>query len=219
MTQMPTPVARRLQRPSWRDARLVVGVLLVLLAVLGTGRLVASADDTTPVYAATRHLLPGQQLAAADVVPVAVLLGADAGLYVDGTRALAPGTVMVREVRAGELVPTSALGDAADADGRTVTVPVDSSAAEGYAAGTVADVWVSHKDEEVGSTGYTEPVLLITAAGVQAVPVTQGGLGIAADRASVQLLVDADDVSRVIAAVDQDARITLVPVPGQDPGS
>ncbi|WP_134772692.1 hypothetical protein [Ornithinimicrobium flavum] len=67
--------ARRLQRPGWRDLRLVVGLLLILLSVAGGARLVTGLDDTTPVYAAARDLLPGQPVSAQDVVAVDVRLG------------------------------------------------------------------------------------------------------------------------------------------------
>lgn len=218
MGQLPVPVARRLRRPSWRDARLLVGILLVLVAIVGTARLVASADDTRPVYAAARTLVPGEELSPDDLVAVPVRLSRDASLYLDATAPVAPGTFAVREVRAGELVPGSALGDGRLADGRTVTVPVDPAAAAGYAAGTVADVWVSHRAQGpgAGAGDYAEPVLLVAGAGVQGVPAEQGGLGPAASRTSVRLLVAPEDVPAVIAAVDQEARITLVPVPGQD---
>ena len=46
MTQLPEPTAKRLQRPSWRDARLLVGVVLVLLGTVLGARLIAAADDT-----------------------------------------------------------------------------------------------------------------------------------------------------------------------------
>ena len=81
----PARPARRLQRPGWRDLRLVVGLLLVLLSVAGGLRLVASLDDTTPVYAAARDLLPGQQVGEGDLVAVPVRMGEPLGGYVDGS--------------------------------------------------------------------------------------------------------------------------------------
>ncbi len=58
MTDLPTPVASRLRAPSWRDSRLLVGVLLVVLSVVLGAVVVARADDRVPVYAAARHGRP-----------------------------------------------------------------------------------------------------------------------------------------------------------------
>ena len=75
MPELPRPTAARLQRPSWRDVRLVVGVVLVLLAVTLGAVVVAAADDTTPVYAVTAGLVPGQVVTQQDVRRVDVRLG------------------------------------------------------------------------------------------------------------------------------------------------
>ena len=64
MTQLPEPSAKRLQRPSWRDARLLVGVVLVLLGAAVGARIIASADDTVPMYAASTVIRPGDRLRA-----------------------------------------------------------------------------------------------------------------------------------------------------------
>ena len=105
MPELPRPTAARLQRPSWRDVRLVVGVVLVLLAVTLGAVVVAAADDTTPVYAATAGLVPGQAVTQQDVRRVDVQLGADRAAYVAADHDIGPDTFALREVRAGELLP------------------------------------------------------------------------------------------------------------------
>lgn len=205
--------ARRLQRPGWRDLRLVVGLLLVLLSVAGGLRLVSSLDDTTPVYAASRDLLPGQPVGPDDVVPVPVRMGEPLAGYVDGSVPLEPGTFLLRQVEAGELVPATALGTAREALDKTVGVPVDATAARTLATGTVVDVWVSRRDGQGAAEDYLDPQLLLAGAVVESVPPEGPGLGAGLGRTSVQVVVPADEVGGVIAAVDQDARITLVPAP------
>lgn len=212
---------RRLERPSWRDLRLVVGLLLVLLSVAGGLRLVASLDDTIPVYAAARDLLPGQPVAAADVVTVPVRMEESVARYVDGSAPLQPGTHLLRQVSAGELIPAEALGTAREALDKTVSVPVDQSSVRRLTTGAVVDVWVSRRDREgVGET-YLDPELLLAGAVVDHVPPDGGGLGAGLGRTSVSVVVPADRVGDVIASVDQGARVTLVPAPraggpGQD---
>lgn len=213
-----SPRARRLRRPSWRDSRLLVGVLLVLLSVAGGVRLVASLDETTPVYAAARPILPGQEVAAEDVVAVRVRMDAPMAHYVDGTQRLAPGTVALRQVARGELVPAGALGTASEARDKTVTVPVDPAAAQTLTVGTTVDVWVSRRDPEQVGTAYLDPELLLSRAVVAATPASSNALGMGIGRAAVQVVVPADRVGAVISSVDQEAKVTLVPSPG-GPGS
>lgn len=205
--------ARRLERPGWRDLRLVVGVLLVLLAVAGGTRLVMALDDSTPVYAAARDLLPGQPVGEDDVVVVPVRMGEQLARYVDGSVPLEPGTHLVRGVSAGELVPASALGTQRQALDKTVSVPVDHTALRGLAGGSVVDVWVSRRDPDAVGEAYLDPALLLAGAVVDHVPAEAGGLGAGLGRASVSVVVPADRVGDVIAAVDQGARVTLVPAP------
>lgn len=211
--------ARRLQRPGWRDLRLVVGVLLVLLSVAGGTRLVMSLDDTAPVYAATRDLLPGQAVGAEDLTVVQVRMGESLARYVDAAEPVAAGTYLVRGVASGELVPAAALGTARQALDKTVTVPVDPSALPGLSTGTLVDVWVSPRDPDALGVAYLDPRLLLAGAVVDRVPQQGGGLGAGLGRTSVSVVVPADRVGDVIGAVDQDARLTLVPAPRSTPGA
>lgn len=217
----PRRAVRRLERPGWRDLRLVIGVLLVLLSVAGGARLVAGLDDSTPVYAAAHDLLPGQPVEEADVVVVTVptRMGESLTHYVDASQPLSEDTYLVRTIRAGELVPASALGTERQALDKTVTVPVDASALGGLSSGSVVDLWVSQRDDDAVGEAYLDPELLLAGAVVDDVPEQGGALGTSLGRASVAVVVPADRVGEVIAAVDQGARITLVPAPRSAEGS
>lgn len=213
MADEAVPRARRLRRPSWTDARLVVGVLLVLLSVAGGARLVSSFDETTPVYAAARPLLPGQEVAGADLVPVDVRLDGPLGHYLDAGQPVRPGTFVLRQVGPGELVPAAALGTAHEARDKAVSVPVDPAAASTLSVGAVVDLWVSRRDQETAGVRYLEPELLLEQAVVAALPTQGGALGMGVGRTAVQVVVPADRVGAVISSVDQEARVTLVPAP------
>lgn len=205
--------ARRLERPSWRDLRLVLGLLLVLLSVAGGIRLVSAFDDTTPVYAAARDLLPGQPVTSGDVLAVDVRMGEELARYVDGSAPIQPGTYLIRGVATGELVPAGALGSARQALDKTVSVPVDMVAARSLVAGAVVDVWISRRDPGAVGEAYQDPVRLLAGAVIDSVPAQGKGLGSGLGRSSVQVVVPADQVGAVIGAVDQGARVTLVPSP------
>ncbi len=208
------PRARRLRRPGWRDTRLLVGVLLVLVSVAGGVRLVDSLDESTPVYAAATPLLPGQEIAAQDLREVDVRMADAVAHYVDASKPLTEGTVALRLIPAGELLPASALGSASEAQDKTVTVPIDPAAAQTLTAGTVVDLWVSRQDPTATGTAYLEPQLVLSGALIARTPAVSNGLGMGIGRAAVQVVVPAEHVAAVIASVDQEAKVTLVPAPG-----
>lgn len=206
--------ARRLEPPSWKDMRLIVGVLLVILSVIGGMRLVSSLNHAVPVYAAARDLLPGQAITEADLVVVQVQLGESLQRYIDGSTPLAAGTHLTRQLNAGELVPGDALGSSRVALDKSVSVPVSSTAIASLSVGEVVDVWISPRDRETIGESYADPVLLLDGAIIDQVPTQNSGLGgMGSGRSAVHLVVPADRVADLIGAIDQGAAITLVPAP------
>ena len=215
MAELPKPTAARLRKPSWRDSRLVVGVVLVLLSMAIGAKVIASADDTVPMYAAAASLVPGQPVTQRDVKRVDVQLGADRSKYVAADHDIASGTFALRDVRPGELLPRSALGTKADINLKPVSVPVDGGGAAQLAAGSIVDVWVNAKDPSSAAEKFGNPVKTLEAAPVVRTPDTSGGgLVGASGTTAVQIMVPEASVQALIAAIDQGAKITLVPVPG-----
>jgi hypothetical protein len=150
-----------------------------------------------------------------DVRRVDVQLGADRRSYVPADHDIAPDTFALRDVRPGELLPASALGTRDAIDLKPVSVPVDRGAAGQLAAGSVVDVWVNAKDPSSAAEKYGKPAKTIEAAPVVRTPDTSGGgLGSASGMTAVQIMVPEPRVQELIAAIDQGAKITLVPVPG-----
>jgi hypothetical protein len=215
MAELPKPTAARLERPSWRDTRLVVGVVLVLLSMTVGAKAVAAADDTVPMYAASASLVPGQPVSQKDVKRVDVQLGTDRQRYVAADHDIAADTFALREVRPGELLPKSALGTRAAIDLKPVSVPVDGGGAAQLSAGSVVDVWVNARELSSATEKYGKPVKTLEAASVARTPDPgAGGLGAASGMTAVQIMVPEASVQALIAAIDQGAKITLVPVPG-----
>lgn len=206
------PVARRIQPPSWRDTRLLVGIGLVLASVVGGATVIAGADETAPVYAAARVLTPGTTIGADDVQVVSVRLASSGTRYLSAGAALQPGQVVLRTVAAGELVPRSAVGARDQVDLRPVSVPIDADAAQPLTPGVLVDVWVADRDADGGSSSYGEPKRLAEGAEVSGTSTNRGTLG-SSTGASVQLLLTDELVPQLIRAVDNESRVTLVPVP------
>lgn len=215
MAELPKPTATRLQRPSWRDSRLVVGVVLVLLSMAVGAKAIAAADETVPMYAAAASLVPGQPVTQKDVRRVDVQLGVDRQRYVTADHDITADTFALRDVRPGELLPISALGTRAAVDLKPVSVPVSDGGAAQLTAGSVVDVWVNARDSTSATAKYGKPAKTLEAAPVAHTPDARGGgLGDASGTTAVQIMVPEASVQTLIAAIDQGAKITLVPVPG-----
>ncbi len=215
MAQLPEPTAKRLQRPSWRDARLLVGVVLVLLGTVLGARLVAGADDTTPMYATATAVRPGDHLTADNLRRVDVRLGDESARYLTAVSAVPEDTYALRDIPEGELVPASAVGSRSAVSVQPVTVEVDASSARGLPANASVDVWVSPRDTQSTQERYLDATLALQRVSVSPVVQDSGRFGAASSTMAVQLRVPRDKVAEVIAAVDKQSRFTLVPVPGQ----
>ncbi len=214
MAQLPEPVAKRLQRPSWRDARLVVGVVLVLFATGLGARVISSADDTVPMYAASTTVRPGEQLSPANLRRVDVQLGDETRRYLSARTAPASNAYALRELTEGELVPAASVGTRDQVSVQPVTVQVNANSAVGLGAGAVVDVWVSPRDPQSTQERYLDAVLELERVSVTPVTTDSGRFGAAASTTAVQLRVPRDKVAAIIGDVDKQARFTLVPVPG-----
>ena len=215
MAQLPEPTAKRLQRPSWRDARLLVGVVLVLLGTVLGARLVAGADDTTPMYATATAIRPGDHLTADNLRRVDVQLGDESARYLTAVSAVPEDTYALRDIPEGELVPASAVGSRSAVSVQPVTVEVDASSARGLPADASVDVWVSPRDTQSTQERYLDATLALQRVSVSPVTQDSGRFGAASSTMAVQIRVPRDKVAEVIAAVDKQSRFTLVPVPGQ----
>ncbi|MDV3220047.1 SAF domain-containing protein [Intrasporangium sp.] len=220
MSDLAAPTAKRLQRPSWKDHRLLLGVILVLVAGTLGARLVASADDRTPYYVAAVNLVAGERVTADSFKRADVALADGVGRYVSADAPVPDGKVLLRDIRAGELVPASALGAPGTVDLQRVTVRADAVSTAGLQRGHRVDVYVT-PDTAHRAVGDEKPPqtsrLLSEVAVVDVLPV-EGGFGAAA-MTSVQLHVPADRVRTVVEAVDQGAKLTLVPVTGPRTGA
>lgn len=213
MTELAKPVAKRLQRPSWRDSRLLVGVLLVLVAASLGAKAIASADDRVPMWVAANDLVAGDPVTTDSVRQVDVRLGDDMNGYLGADAAPRDGTYVLRDVKAGELVPLSAIGRASDVTVQLVTVRADSVSTTGLARGSRVDLFVTPKTTGVTAEQKAATTKVLTAAGVASVQTTSAGFGASATT-SVQLYVPVDKVQQVVEAVDSEAKLTLVPMAG-----
>jgi hypothetical protein len=140
------PAATRAGRSGWRDPRLWIGVLLVVVSVVAGARLLAAADDTVSVWALAADAGPGARLSTGDLVARRVRFAdaGDLGAYFTVEDELPSELRLVRGVTAGELLPRAALGDGTH-DTETVELPVAVDADQvppSVRAGSVVDVYL-----------------------------------------------------------------------------
>jgi len=216
VVDVPTPKASRLQKPSWKDARLLVGVLLVLAATVLGSLTVAAADDRVPMYAASGPLVPGQPLTVERLTRVDVQLGDASSGYLPAASPVPQGAYVLREVRPGELVPLSAIGDGDDVQVQPLTLTVDANSAAPLVVGSVVDVYVNPVAENGDATGrdFAGAELALEAVSVAGLPQSGGRLGGGRSDQAVQVMAPKDQIRDLIGQVDLGARVTLVPVPG-----
>jgi hypothetical protein len=198
-----SPRATRFARARWGDARLLLGVLLVMTSVVVGSRVIAGADHTEQVWTVTSDLAAGTQLSAADLQPRAVRLGSVSGNYLRVASVDPAGSTLVRAVSAGDLLPAAALAQADDAEAaqrRQVTVPVAAFHHPGdLERGGLVDVYVTPGGETAGSSAA--PELLVPAAVV--ISVDNGGsrFGGTTESIGVVLSVSNDDVASLVAGL------------------
>lgn len=219
MTDLPAPRAPRLTAPSWRDARLAVGVLLVLASTVLGSVIISSADHRVPVYAARVALVPGRQLGPDQLVRVDVQLGDAAAAYLTAGQALPAEQYVMRAVAAGELVPRSALGGRGEVALQAVTLTVPETSAAGLVEGSIVDVYANPPREGGGSGDLAGPERVLEAVSVSALPGRSDSLVGPSRAVAVQVMVPSGRVRRLIGLVDAEARVTLVPVPGSRLGT
>jgi hypothetical protein len=208
--ELVSPRAARLAPPRWLDARLAVGVLLVLVAVVAGARVFAAADNMTTVYVAAHDLVPGQHVAADDVAIGRVHLDGQGGYYVAASAAPPVGYVVTRFVGAHEFVPAGALSAQAATDSRFVTVPVQPGHLPGeLARGDLVDVYLTAK--AAAGAAVPAPRLVLSAVPVES---REGGARTFSGNATlaVVLAVPRADVADLVQAVES-GTIDLVTVP------
>lgn len=210
---LPAPRAARLRRPGWRDPRLLLGVALVGLSVLLGSWAVATAGRTVPVLAAAQPLVPGDTVDADAVRVVDVRLPDGGAAYVPADADL-DGLVVTRVVRAGELVPASAVATDGEIDARAVAVTPGGALSDGVVEGSLVDLWFVPQAPTGADDAEAAPPRELAASLVVA-EVDAGTAAFAVGSGvTVHVLVPLPDLAAVLSALRGPGTVELVPVPG-----
>src|SRR6478609_6908249 len=166
--------APRLKRPSWKDPRLLVGVLLVLVSVAGVIFLIGTADRTTEVFAARDGIGVGERLTPEKVVRAKVRLGDTEQHYITVEDGLPQDVVAVQRIAKDQLVPRASLGGVDRLDRKPVALSISQTLPSQAVAGARVDVWVAQPDAK---NGFSEPKLILPGAEIAEVATGSTALG------------------------------------------
>ncbi|MGO4143759.1 SAF domain-containing protein [Paenarthrobacter sp. YAF11_1] len=206
MGQVAAVAAARLKKPSWKDPRLLIGILLVLVSIAGVIALVGTADRTTQVYTAREDIAVGQVIAVADLSIVNVRLDDVESGYVTVEGGLAEGRVALQRVAKDQLVPKESLGKADALNRKPVAISMEGELPAQAVGGARVDVWVALPGS---STAFDEPQLLLPGAEIAQVVSGSAGLG-ASKTTQVLVLVTDEQMPKLLGAQANGASISVV---------
>jgi len=199
-----------LKRPSWKDPRLLVGILLVLASVAGVVSLVGAADQTTEVYAAREPIAVGETLTTDKLHRVKVRLGEVEQHYLTPETGLDAGLVAVQRIGKDQLLPRESVGQLDGLDRKPVAVTVEETLPDQAVAGSRVDVWVALPDTR---NGFSEPSLLL--AGAEIAQITPGSTALGSSRSTVVMVLVPDaQMPKLLGAQANKAKIAVVWNPG-----
>lgn len=206
MSQVNASVAPRLKKPSWKDPRLLVGLLLVLASVAGVVALVGTADRTIDVYAARDSIAVGQTVSRDDLMTVRVRLDDVESSYVTAEAGFPEGKVAVQRVGRNQLLPQESLGDTDALDRKPVAISIEESLPAQAVAGSRVDVWVAVPDAR---NGFAEPQLMLP--GAEIAEITPGSSALGATKSTVLLILVTDaQMPKLLGAQANKAKIAVV---------
>lgn len=194
--------ALRATKPGWRDPRLWLGVMLVAGSVVAGARILSSADETVAVWAVERDVLPGETLAADDLMARQVRFagGADAERYELVVSGVPAGGRVTRAIGAGELVPRSALGVSLETGVIEVPITVDpGQLPPSVGAGSIVNIWVT-ADALASAEPTSQAVLVLAEVVVIEAPGPADSFGSTTERQLV-IGVPSDQASELPAAL------------------
>ncbi|HIY86577.1 MAG TPA: flagellar biosynthesis protein FlgA [Candidatus Yaniella excrementavium] len=203
--------ASRIRTPGWRDPRLIVGIILVLLSVTGVVALIQAMDSRQGYWAASVDIVPGAEVSAEDFHAVQASMSESSDQYWLAAEQLPSRFLVSSTIRQGEMLPVQDVAEA-DPDGRQqVGVRVSKDMPSAVSIGTRADAWVALASAD--GRGYDEPTKLVSNAEVVGISDNSSAFA-AAETTTVYLMLSEEALPTVLDAQANGAQISLVPTTG-----
>lgn len=203
--------ARRATRPTWLNLRTVLGAILFAVSLLCGSIVLGAADEGVLVWAVSRDLPEGAALTAGDLQVVEVELPpGQSSSYLGGTVAL-EGSILLRPVRAGELLAAAWVGEKASTTARSIAVPIDAEHAVGgvLRPGDRVDIFATF--QRAGGEAMTK--LLVQNAEVEGLLRTEALVMDRETFAGITVSVPSEEAARIAFAL-RSSEIDVVRVEG-----
>lgn len=206
--------ALRLRRPRWRDPRLIIGVVLVLVSVLAGMLVISRLAATTTVLVAREDIVIGDVLGAEAFTTAELRLGEQTSHYARSLEEIPTGAVATQTVRAGELLPVAAIGQGEGVQLRPVVVDVDGAVAGSLGPGTRVELWGT---PDAPGTAERAVATRIIESGV--VRTVDEGSSLGMRSMTVEVLVPVEQVPLVLEALAAGDRVDVIAIPGARGGT
>lgn len=205
----PQNLKRQRQPWRWRDPRMVIGLLLIVVSVTATSVVIYWSGRGEDYYVANKQLLPGQTITQTDLQVVKTNPGELTAKYLRPVDAW-QGQVVTRVIEAGELVPASALGAASQVNLRSVVVPLNSPLPSAVQPGDLVDLWIAPKQAVAKEDGQAPlPRLIAGQARILKLPTDDGGAFGRGNTVEVQ--IKDGELAAFLAACQENGAISAVP--------
>lgn len=183
-----------LTKPSTtKDVRLWIGVVLILLASITGGKVLASASHRIPAVVVIRDLTAGSLVTASDIqiMNVAIPTGINAVSTIEDV----VGKYVTQDIAQGSLLNPHIVDTNADPTLRTISVPIKAGHLPNVATGARVDVWFTPSMDGAAAPGPAS--LLASNVAVQSVP----EIFDSAIDTAIALRVDEDVVALLVQAL------------------
>jgi hypothetical protein len=209
---VPTASAPFRQRRVAIDVRLVIGIVLVVGSIAGVLAVVSASDHRVTVFAASSSLSPGDRIDPGDLTLRQVSLDGSGGLYLAPGGIPDEGLIAVAVVRAGELIPLSAVGSRVGERSTSLVLNVDVRVSSAVVPGAFVDLWsAAAPSGDVASLGTFGPPAVLASDAVVVRVIDDEGIIAGSDGDSVEVLVPRVRVARLLQSIANGDALAIVP--------
>lgn len=188
------------------DLRLVAGLALVSVSVIGVTFVLSQGKATQAVYVAAKSIPTGRAISANDLTIVQVALGEATDAYL-AEGELAQGSVAQHAIGAGEFIPAGAIATTSKKKLTSVVIELATPMPKVVTAGSSIDLWSAMA---AGQGVYATPTVLVEGAELVG-EVKQEGITAFQEGAMVEVLIPQDAVAAVLEAQANKDAMSLVP--------
>ena len=216
----PEESTMRIHKPGFKDPKLIVGLVLILISIAGVIGIIRINNQTYTYYTAKGDIPIGQKITPDMLVTKEVNLGDSKDRYLSREQIESGKYIAVRQIPAGEFISSSSAQENIRENRRLITVTLDRGLAATFKPGEHVDVWVISPEKEKqkvpenegnGEQHESEQNPLVQNAEISSIVVDEGVLG-ANGHANIRLWIDAEKLPGILQAISSDAKITLVPI-------